>query len=739
VLSGPPRSRSAGAAFLAYGLLTAWLFAPVLFQGATLFFRDITYIYYPNYVFLESALRQGVWPLWNPSADAGAPFVAPVAAWYVPDVALAWLAGARGVLAIGPPLHVWLAMAGAFGLARQRGASGLGAFTAGAVFGLSGFVLSCVNLIPILQGAAWAPLAVLALLRLVEQPTPRRTGILALVVALQASTLAGEIVVQTAFLSLLLLPRRPERRALAALGAAGASALIVLAPLVLLLVQAVSDTQRGRGLDPALALGERASLPALLEALLPRFLGDVHTFTNVGYWGQPFYPNGYPYLLSLYVGLGALLLATGARSWRLFAIALVGVALSLGAAGPLGPAVELWGRVFRAPVKFALMPTLALALAAAAGLDARRARRSSAIVLLPGAALLAAAAVARLDPAWFGRWLGALVPELALPGTVDVIARLWPGGFATSGALALGAGLGLLAPRTWPLVPALVVADLLIVNGPLNAPAPGSYWELRPAVRALMARARCEEPCRLYSVLGPERRLLHWAPELVRRNDDTPLFRLDRQALVPRTALLDGFESALDEDRTGFAPAGAALPSRAFGGAELEALLPLLRWANVRYLLSFEDLPGDAVVARGEARLPEVQEPLRLFELRGPLPRAFFMADAPGGPAGTEASVAYEAVDPHGVRLRATTPPGRLVVLDGYDPRWRAECGGRPVPVERVGPRYRAIRTPGGRIDCEMRFEPPGLGLALASSGLGLLLVSGLLIGKALTPLQARR
>ena len=43
----------------------------------------------------------------------------------------------------------------------------------------------------------------------------------------------------------------------------------------------------------------------------------------------------------------------------------------------------------------------------------------------------------------------------------------------------------------------------------------------------------------------------------------------------------------------------------------------------MRFVLSFRPLPDDLVRLRGEAQLPEVLEPLRLYELRDPLPRAF--------------------------------------------------------------------------------------------------------------------
>ena len=53
----------------------AWLFGGPLFAGRVLYFRDVGVTYYPDFVFVSRALAQGVWPLWHPGADAGAPFL----------------------------------------------------------------------------------------------------------------------------------------------------------------------------------------------------------------------------------------------------------------------------------------------------------------------------------------------------------------------------------------------------------------------------------------------------------------------------------------------------------------------------------------------------------------------------------------------------------------------------------------------------------------------------------------
>ena len=65
----------------------------------------------------------------------------------------------------------------------------------------------------------------------------------------------------------------------------------------------------------AVALLVRAPRWCWPEAVWPRFLGDPHTMTDLGFWGQPFFPDGYPYFVSLYLGplVLALALCAGRR------------------------------------------------------------------------------------------------------------------------------------------------------------------------------------------------------------------------------------------------------------------------------------------------------------------------------------------------------------------------------------------------------------------------------------------
>ena len=235
--------------------------------------------------------------------NAGEPFLLA----YTPDLLALWLGGARAALGIGPVLHVLLAMAGGSVLARRLGMGPWGCGVTGTVYGLGGFVLSIVSLVQLFQAAAWAPWVIAAFLAAARQPTPRRVAALAVCAALQASTLGADVLVQTAVAGIVLLdepaalrdrrgcasrarrsrgPRRPR-------APGGAGARDGLGPPA--------------GFRPAQVLSFSLHPAVLGEVLLPKFLGDPHAFSDADYWGRAYFPEGYPYLVSIYLGLPVLL------------------------------------------------------------------------------------------------------------------------------------------------------------------------------------------------------------------------------------------------------------------------------------------------------------------------------------------------------------------------------------------------------------------------------------------------
>ncbi len=701
--------------FLAHIPVVLWSFAGALFQGRLFFFRDIYCYYYPNYAFLERSLRQGVWPLWNPTSDAGGPFLMsdPM------DLLLVGSVGAETALRLALPLHVLLAMWGATALARRLGNGPWGSWAAGAFFGLSGFLLSSLNLFELSHGVAWSPWVLWAYLGLFQQPSLRRAAVLGALGAIQVSTLAGETVIQTALFALALTPRWPDRRTASRLLVAGSVAVLLAAPTLLGVRALLAGTQRMAGFDNRHALAFSLHPLALLEGLLPHFLGNPHTFSDAGFWGQPLFPDGFPYMIGIYVGPIVLMLAARAGNQRLWALAALGTVLALGAHGPAASFLALAMRSFRSPVKFLFLADLSFCLLAAAGLERAVRRRGSIGWILPGAALLLAAALVggSADPGWLAR----LWPEVRDPRAQLVRVTVWPAAFAGTGALCLAAGLALWRGGRLSRAAAVLGAlDLLMVNGSLNPAANASFYALRPEVRSLVAPAAgSNERWFSFGVAGSEAR---WSPWVARINSDVWLYYMERQSLLPRTTVLDGFDAAFDEDRTGWEPPASTLHPAERRPTAFSTIVERLRLASVRWVVSWKPLPEDLVTLRGEARMPEMVDSLRLYELRGARPRAYW---SPTGlapdPRGT---VVYERPDPHQIWLRVSAPRGVVVVTEGYHRDWRAVGPEGTVPVSTAGDRYMGFSTPGGDRTYTLRFEPAWRGRSLALLGAGCALVA---------------
>jgi hypothetical protein len=704
-----------------HAALVLALCADAVLLGRVPYVRDVSVIYVPDLAFLSRALAEGVWPLWNPLIDGGRRTLFA----YVPDVVLAALLGPIGAARAEVPLHLWWAAAGASMLAHVRGRRAPAAWATGAFYAASGYVLSCGNVFPLLQAAAWAPWVIAASLRACERPGSRWVLALAMLASAQVGSLSAELILQTGFLVLLLAPRPSvpgqwRRLALAGLLAAALSAPVLLGALAM-----ASDSARAAGFGPGVALSwslHPAELPGLA---LPRYFGDMHTFSDVGYWGQSLFHKGYPYFLSLYLGPIVLLLAALGRSLRLGLIAAAGALIALGAHGPLAPlvAAALGALHARVPSKFLLMTVIAVALMAGDGLDKAAGRRRW-WVLAPGLAMTMAGAALLAWPEAVGARPSPSFPD---DRALVVMQNLWPSAFLLSGLLALVAGAALhLGGRMTVLAAVAGVADLVVTGASLNPTAPPSFYELRAPLRALVEEARSEGPFRWFSY-GAASSPLTWSPEVVARNRDRPLFEIEVQSLLPRTQELIGLEGAFDEDRTGFAPRGSVLTISERRPARFRDVLPRLRLANVRWVLGYEPLPEDLVRLRGAVAQPEVREPLLLFELRDPLPRAFWVpAETADGrtltppPARGGATVSYERIDPHTVALRSSTPPGFIVVLDGYDPGWRARDEGGLIPLARAYGRYWRIPTAGGVRSIVVRFEPAWRAPALLLAVIGL-------------------
>ena len=765
-------------AFVA-SLVGAVAFLPFLrgaVSGASLYFRDLALYFLPLRRLALDGLRSGEVRFWNPYLHEGVPLSLP-AVGYPLDL-LQILQPDEAGISLVLALHVPLAAVGFYALARRLVDAPASAAAGGAlVYALGGFVLSTVNLYVYLEAAAWAPLVVLALTRAMTSGSTRAVAGAALAVGVALSTTGVEIVAQAVIVGLVLGLRTREGRPVRALGGAGAGLALgslLAAPVLVLLVSQVGGSARSQGFETDVVLAHSVHPFTLLQAVAAGLYGNVANLANE-WWGQNFFPRGFPYILSLYIGPAALALAVvGATArhalrWRLVLLALAGLVLCVGRWAGLAAVVEALPALsaFRYPVKAFFTVHLALALLVALGLSRLASGESRWWTRLAiGAGTLGALLT-----------LAPLLPYAA-PAAVDAFAAaFFPPGFdprargvllfrvlldaATGGAMALAvaAVAGLAHRRTLPsaratlLVVAIVVADLLRAGSGLNPMVTGSFFLPSPELAAELGSLR---EGRVFTCSFEESHGYQEARLARGTAHETWTFAVALETLMPAFNVPLRVSTAMSPDLTMLVPEDRVLSPADAACRNLDAILPRLRHAAVDTIVSADALVHPAL---GPPRVlsPKRLAPLRvhLYRLPDPLPRVHVgsqvvpVEDAAEGarraaePGFLETgAVAVEGATEAGgapgriVRQRAGTDrleievesdaPTMLVVRDGWAPGWRAWVNGTPAPVRRADGRHRGIGVPSGPSVVLMRYRPPGLVTSLAVSAAAFIVLVGL-------------
>jgi hypothetical protein len=730
---------------------------------ASYFFRDFTVAFYPLRAFAAREMREGRFPAWNPLVFEGAfqlPALYPAdllhALWPTPAF-LSWLL----------TLHLPLAALAAYWLARELGAGREGAFVAGAVYALSGFALSCLNLYVFLQALAVAPLAG-GLLRRAAARGGRAVPASAAAVALALTTLAVEFVAQAVLLGVLLgLVSTRARVAARRLVAALALGVGLAGVPVALVAGLLPETPRGAGFGPDVALANAVHPAVLLQALLPSLFG-LPSAPAEAWWGGRFFSKGLPYFLSLYVGplvlalaaVGAFALPRRSRAVVL-SLAALGLWYALGERGGLAPLVSSLplGGLFRFPSKSLLLVHFAVALGAGFGAERLREGVRPWAVLAGGAAAcallaLALAVLVTAAPVPLVEWSG--VAGAFWPALADIVRReagvVLLLALATA-ALAWAVARGRLRPGpAVALVAALVIADLARAGAGLNRQVHPSLFDPLPEMAALPLR----DPGggRVFSY-G-----LDHSPAfrdfLARGGKELTLagFFLHRQLLGPYTNVLDDLPAPEAKDLTSFATRPRELSPAMYDPAAVGRLVPWLRNAAVSRVLSLDALSHPDLVPLGTVPPGPPGLAIRLYALSPTWPRAHVacrVAVAEGREAALlgpydpgfdpARDVVLEAADrPPGATctagrvVRSSSAGGRaafevesnasgyLVVRDSHARGWRAAVDGVSAPVLRANGKHRAVAVPAGRHEVVLEYHPPGLLPGLAIFALSALL-----------------
>ncbi len=351
-------------------------FAPFL-AGGTLYRRDAGFFFVPWRLVLARFFRAGEAPFWNEWMSAGRAFAAD------PNAAVFW--PLSPLLLVVSPTVLALANAalllGVFFFALRRiglsaTASGAGTLVllfSGVFQALPVYATTCAAAVPLSLALVEAP-------RLsAREPAIRRRACAFAALAFGLSALGGEPAVTlmgaAAFVAVAIGAAKGSRpRATAGGVFALALGIGIAAIQVLPAALEVARSARGAGMRPEHGALFWSVRPARVLTLLePRLTGDPPGDT-ASFWGSGTFDAGNPYFEDLALGLVPLLFAAAACRDRRGRAALLlagsGTVLSFGRFLPGYSVLAAALPVIRYPEKWWLLVTLALAAAAAVGVEA---------------------------------------------------------------------------------------------------------------------------------------------------------------------------------------------------------------------------------------------------------------------------------------------------------------------------------------------------------------------------------
>lgn len=736
----PGRVHRAAGAALVVGLVAFLPFVRGALTGQAFFFRDLSRHFFPLRRFAVEGLRHGELRFWNPLSHEGIPLPFLPVAYPLEVLQLLWPDEAGFSLLLA--LHVPLAALALFLLARHLGLAPAAAAGGALIYSLGGFGLSTLNLYVYVHAIAWAPLLVLALLR-AGAGGARAVAATALLTAISLSTAGIEIVLQAALVGLTLAASpRDVRRWLRLLGGLALGAGLA-APVLLVMAGVTAGTERAQGFTPDVMLNQSVHPFTLLQVLVGSLYGDLGNLPN-RWWGVNFFENGFPYILSLYLGPLVLSVAFAGSSLRhplsrrILLLGGLGLAIALGRWGLPGLVadhVPVALRVFRFPTKAFFTVHVTVALLAAIGLDALAAaqarcwRRTGIAALVLGGLLALAPALPSLLPGavrWFIlHFFAPGTPWSAGVETLDEILR----DAARGGLLAvLGGltGLVVLAGRLRPalgstIVVGLIAADLLRTGAGLNPTVSVAFHRVNPQVLAVVQSLPGRQ--RLYTC-DPQGSRSYWLGRRLRpASHETYTFAVWMNTLAPNFNMPVGVPTALSEDLTSMVPRKAT-PPPGFSCQRFDEIAERLREAAVTHVLSLDPVESPHLELVAVVPAAEITPALvHVYALRGSLP--WRSLRAPDDDLSDGSSIQVLEASTSETRLEArTAAPALLVMRDGFAPGWRAWVNGTPTAIEETRGHHVAVPVPAGSSRVVLRYVPPGLRL-----GLAVLFVSALGVG----------
>jgi hypothetical protein len=760
-------------------LVALSLFPEAFLGGRVFYYRDIHLQWVGQMEVLVRTIASGSWPVWNPYAAFGQPLLAnPNYEVYYPPTWLNLFMRPWTYYRLFVFLHLLLAGLGTYALARRLGLSRTVAALTGIAWMASGPLVSLVSLWNHLAAAAWIPWSAWAGHRAATRPTFAAGALWGAVMA--APVLAGspEMALFAGVFGLVFAMGGARgvdgaRRLARAAATAGIVSLALSAAQWMPSLELAHRSQRA---DLPAAQRDFWSVPAvdLLQCVIPALLDELPLQRRVR---AAVYESREPFLRSLYLGLSSVaLVAAGIASRRRAALALallaVGMAaFALGRHSPVAAAMEALVpplRALRFPAKAMVPAALAWALLAGIGLQSSLSHRGagSGTAVWRVAAVVAAvvglsvAGLVLVAPHGVGEAL--LAPEFTHRTLEQEMAPVGVRLLVASLAALATAVLAFLRPasaRVTALVAAAVVAgDLVYAHARLTPVADPELYAFRPPALSHLGRPPGTrvfsfdyfEPGLAEHFLGHSGYLL----KVPRQQWPVPWADAAalRAGLYPSLLAYWRVQDAYRIDGLGlYPPYLTALVAASRRAMLTPGFLRLLQVGAVTHVLALHEDGLEGLVP--VARVPGLfLEDLHVFQVPGALPPAYAVdgarvapdADAaallvdpafdvrreivlPSGPAATpgpgftgEARIVEWRADRVAVDARLSAP-GYVVLVDGYDPSWRATVDGRPAEVLRANLAFRAVAAPAGDHRVVFRYRPVVAMTGLAVSVLAVL------------------
>ncbi len=693
-----------------------------------IFASDIMNDGFPYRFYLGEALKAGELPLWYPCVYGGFPLLARAEAGicYPPNILLFWLLDPYVALNAVILLTLLTAGAGMYFYVREIGAGFYGALLAGFAFAFSGFMVSHLKHLSMVNSACWFPLGLLAIERALRDGDGGRRGriraLLLLGVVFALENLSGHVqiayysgLVYVAYYCARLYPvwkrMKPGGRSSGALArrglvvwfaAAMAAGSLMSALQLVPTYELVQHSQRAGGVSVSYASDYPYDTGMFWTFFYPAARGEPSRMT---YTGDGVFWEDYGYAGIVTALLAALALFKLSRSWyvRFFGAAAVAAYLMV-----LGKNTPFYGIAFQAVpmMKYFRFPTR--------------------LLFVVDASL-------------------AVMAGLGLTHLVSPRAKEKPGAPARRVAQIAAA-----------VILCVAVADLIFFQTRQNAIAPLGKWKSTPRTAVML---RADSAAYRVFTLGAEQTHISAYQRAAGWEGSLAPFVDQREFLQPSLNVLFGYCTP-----NGYAQLTPAYVVEVWGDQNGPGLFTalsrpaggyfvvrppfkkLLSLHNVKTILSPLPIIGEQFVPSG------IVGQVRLYDNPDVLPKAFVVGSyriagdeaqslsllAGGAFRPSREAILLEnpGIVPHdsldssarivsyrtndvAIESRASAP-GILVLSDTWYPGWRADVDGAPASLLRANHTMRAVVVPAGTHTVRFMFRPASvtLGFLLTLSGI---------------------